>query len=71
MYGTTEKRTRMRLGERVRLELEAEGRAAGAEGVVVGFFRNGDRPDAIVSFADGETAVLPQSILAPLGDEAD
>ena len=49
----------MKLGDQVRLEEACAGREAGTEGVVIGFFRNGQHPDALVSFVDGEPAVLP------------
>jgi hypothetical protein len=54
----------MQLGDRVRLEEAFGGQPAGSVGVVVGFFRNGDRPDAIVSFEDGESVVVPVRTLA-------
>jgi hypothetical protein len=66
--GTT---TPMRLGERVRLEDDVEGHTAGTEGVVIGFVRNGDRPDALVSFEDGKSAVVPESKLSSVAVEQD
>jgi hypothetical protein len=61
----------MRLGERVRLEDDVDGHTAGTEGVVIGFFRNGDRPDVIVSFEEGEPAVVPESKLSTVAGEQD
>jgi hypothetical protein len=53
----------MNLGDHVRLEESCGERDAGTVGIVVGFFRNGQHPDALVSFGEGEPAVLPVGVL--------
>jgi hypothetical protein len=59
----------MKLGERVRVTEAFGSLEQGSEGVVIGFVRNGRRPDAIVAFADREATVVPVSKLSAAEDE--